>query len=102
MVADNDGGVLFQMLLSNNLKGHTTGIRSDEGKDPSDHKVDLMSPSEKRKDDGDEASNDRHDKGCDEDDTTLGHKLDLLREYRQESRQGQDEDRGGDDAPWDC
>lgn len=102
VVANNDGWVLFQMLLSNNLEGHTTGIRSDEGEDPSDHKVDLMSPVEKRKDDGDKASDDRHDKGCNEDNSTLGRKLDLLRENCQESRQSQDEDRDGDDAPWDC
>ena len=102
VVADNDGGVLFQMLLSNNLEGHTTGIRSDEGKDPSDYKVGLMSPVEKRKDDGDKASDNRHDKGCNEDNTTLGHKLDLLRENSQESRQGQEEDRDGYDAPWNC
>lgn len=102
MVADNDGRVLFQMLFSLNLEGHTTGPGSNEGKDPSDHKVDLMSPVEKCKDDGDKASDDRHDKSCNEDDTALGHKLDLLGEYGQESRQGQNEDREGDETPWVC
>jgi hypothetical protein len=99
VVADNDGWILFQMFFSLNLEGHTTGPGSNKGKDPSDYKVDLMSPVEKRKDNGDKASNDRHDKRCNENDPALGHKLDLLGKHSQQSRQGQNENRDGDESP---
>jgi len=78
MVADDNGWVSIQVLLSDNLVGDATGLGRQEGEEARDDVVDRITLVENSTDDRDEASGHRHDHCRQENHNALCQELGLL------------------------